>query len=165
MYQRRDSSLVNSPDDDSDTSSYVILRFSDVITCRISNTYTPLDSIDYSAIAMVLSNEERFNLVDKLADELWSVYHFSWWKLIAQINKHKGLGTGLTYRQYPKDSDQLNSFVDGKLRGDFTHVKERNPGNYVSHAGMYAKNNKLEAVLISKIWKLLPYFSSHILNP
>jgi hypothetical protein len=91
-------------------------------------TYTALDSIDYSAIATVLSNDERSILVDKLVDEIWSVYHYSWHKLIVHNNKKDGRGTALTFDQFPRDSDQLNNFIDGRREGDFPDVDWRGTG-------------------------------------
>jgi hypothetical protein len=100
-------------------------------------TYTPLDSVDYLAIASVLTNEARWVLVDKLVDELWSVYHYSWHKEIVKINKRVGLGTAISYDQFPRDSDRLNNFIDGKSRDDFPHVdwREGNSSANVTQAG------------------------------
>jgi hypothetical protein len=103
-------------------------------------TYTPLDSVDYLAIASVLTNEARWVLVDKLVDELWSVYHYSWHKEIVKINKRVGLGTAISYDQFPRDSDRLNNFIDGKSRDDFPHVDWREGNSSANETQAGTKN-------------------------
>ncbi len=104
-------------------------------------TYSPLHEIDYTAISD-MGNEERNNIVELFAEELWSVYYFACHKLIVERNRTHGNGTEISFRRFPRDNEQLSTFLENKDESDFTHVEWRTAHNRRTSIKTAGKNER-----------------------